>query len=433
MVALVYDILFALLMPLIVPFHLYRALKRGRSLADFGERFGFIRQEKRKLLAGKKSIWVHAVSVGETIAAKPLLRELRKRFPHHAIVLSNGTETGRRIAAGLSDVDLAIYFPFDCRLAVGRSLCAIAPSLVVIVETEIWPAFLRAARRRGIPVILANGRISDRSFGRYRKLSWFFRPLLSGMAALCMQSVEDARRIVAIGAPSDTVHATGNLKYDLPAAAVAPADKYALRSRFGIPADSLVFVAGSTHPGEEELLLNAFVSSLQCHPTSVMVLVPRHPERAGEVAELVRARGFKPVLRSRLAEAPATLPSDALLVVDTVGELMTFYRLADVVFVGGSLVPNGGHNLLEPASCGVPLLFGPHTENFREITSLVLQYGAGERAANGEELRGRLQLLFDDAGRRRQLGEGGLALMAACGGGTERHLDVISRILGHEG
>lgn len=423
-----YDIALILLTPLIIPYHLYRSLKRGRSLAGFPERFGFISAAKRTRVAGTRAIWVHAVSVGETMAVRPLLKELKRRHPEWRIVLSNGTETGQQIARGIAEVDLCLYFPFDYRFAANRALHAVDPALVIIVETELWPNFLLAARRRGIPTVLVNGRISDRSFPRYCRFSRFFAPILAQVSAFCMQTDEDARRIVAIGAPAETVHVSRNLKYDLPVAAADPARRRQLRRDYRIPEDGAVLTAGSTHPGEEEAVVVAF-EQLRQEGAPFLVLVPRHPERAAEVGELLRQRGIPYRRRSQLDAAAAPAAPGTVLLVDTIGELMQFYALADVVFVGGSLVDTGGHNLLEPASVGAPVLFGPHMHNFREITALVLETGAGSQVADGAALAAELGRLLADPARRERMGAAGLQLLARCGGAAVRHLEIIDRLV----
>lgn len=428
-----YDIALVLLTPVIIPYHIYRSLRRGRSLAGFAERFGFLSPAKLAPLDGRETIWVHAVSVGETMAVRPLLRELRSRYPERRIVLSNVTETGRRIAEGLAEVDLCVYFPFDFRFAARQALRAVDPSLVIVVETEIWPNFLRAARRMGIPTVMVNGRISDRSFPRYLKLSRFFAPVLANVTAFCMQTEEDARRIAAIGAPAERVHVTRNLKYDLPAARPDRAQREALRTKYAVPGGATVITAGSTHPGEEGEIAASFGELRSSRPDLFLVLVPRHPERGAEVGELLRARGIPFTLRSRLeGRGREPGPGEALLV-DTVGELMNLYSLADCVFVGGSLVPTGGHNLLEPASVGAPVIFGPHMHNFREITALVLDAGAGVQVRDGKELRAELVRLLDDASLRRTMGERGTRLMTDCGGAAARHMEIIARLLTGEG
>ena len=433
MVRFLYDILLLLLSPAIILFHVYRTLSRGRSLAGFGERFGFIPADKLASLTGEETVWVHAVSVGETLAVRPLLREMRRRWPQKRIVLSNVTETGRRIAEGMAEVDLCVYFPFDFPFAARRALRSVSPSLVLVVETEIWPNFLRAARGLGIPAMMVNGRISDRSFPRYLKLRRFFAPILADFTALCMQSGEDARRIAAIGAPAERVHGARNLKYDLPARRVSAGEKADLRRAFRIPDGVTVLTAGSTHPGEEGAVIDAFSALATAKPALLFILVPRHPERAGEVARLLTELGMPFVLRSELDKGGKAPVAGECLLVDTIGELMKLYSLSDIAFVGGSLVPVGGHNLLEPASVGVPVLFGPRMHNFREITDLVLSAGAGLQVPDGAALRDELGRLLGDDARRAEMGENGLRLMEQCGGGAALHMDLIEAVLADRG
>ena len=427
-VYILYNAILWLALPLIVGYHLYRSVSRGRP-ASLGERFGFVAPDLATRLQGREVVWVHAVSVGETIAVRPLLRGLRERYPERAIVVSNVTETGRGVAATLTEVDLCLYFPFDYSFAARRLLGLVRPSLIIMMETEIWPNFLREAAVMGIPVAMANGRISDRSFGRYLRLSWFFRPVLANFAALCMQSAEDRRRIAAIGAPAERIHVTGNLKFDIRPRALSPEQRGEQRRQYALGSRLRVVTAGSTHPGEEEQVVAAYREVLAREADAFLVLVPRHPERAGEVGALLAREGIGFTLRSRLAERNEELSAGEVLLVDTVGELLSFYAVSDLVFVGGSLVPTGGHNVLEPAACGVPVVFGPHMNNFREIAAIVLAAGAGVQVAGGSELAELLTALLGDPERSRRLGEAGLQLIATNSGATERHLDVIAPFL----
>jgi len=428
MLFVLYDILLILLSPVIIVHHVWRTVSRGRTFAGFAERFGIIAPESLARVAGGIPVWVHAVSVGETIAVKPLLRELKRRFPEQRIVLSTVTETGRSIAEAIPDADLVVYFPFDFGFAVSRALGLVSPSVVIVVETEIWPNFLRLARRMGIPSVMVNGRISDRSFPRYLRFSRFFAPILNNFSALCMQSDEDARRIVAIGAPAERVFVTRNLKYDLPARTIGPTERKALHGRYRLPGGALIITAGSTHAGEEEAVAETYRHLLAEFPNLFLVLVPRHPERAAEVGMLLEGKGIPFVRRSALEGAKEPVAGGVLLV-DTIGELMNLYALSDVVFVGGSLVPVGGHNLLEPASVGVPVLFGPLMHNFREITDLVLAAGAGKQVADRTGLEEALRRLLVDKSVRRSMGENGSRLMAEQGGAAARHLEIIEPLI----
>ena len=429
MINFLYNLLALISIIFVIPYHLYRSVTRGRPAA-FAQRFGLISASELEKIAGSDVIWVHAVSVGETIAAVPLIKALRRRYPSKKIVISNVTETGREVARKIAGIDLCLYFPFDYPFAVKRVLRKVRPSLVLIMETELWPNFIRAAGRLAIPVLLVNGRISDRSFHRYLRLRWFFRPVLEGLSTLCMQSAEDAERITAIGAPSGKVLIARNLKYDI--AVPAQTDREAMRDRYRVPADIPIFTAGSTHSGEDEAVIEAFRAVLAAGRKTVMVLAPRHPERAAQVAELLGRAGLPCTRRTALDSRREPFAPGEVLLLDTVGELLDVYALSDLVFVGGSLVPNGGHNVLEPAALRVPVLFGPHMENFREIAALVIQFGAGVQVADCAELTAMLGSLLDDSAKRLAMGENGARLLAENGGSTERHMADIERFLDDE-
>jgi 3-deoxy-D-manno-octulosonic-acid transferase len=426
---LAYNLLSLFLLIPVVAYHLYRSVSRGRPPA-FAERFGYLPKAELKKIAGRPVIWLHAVSVGESIAARPLLKALRTRYPDHAILVSNTTETGRGVASLFPEKDLCIYFPFDFLPVVRHVLDCIRPELIVIMETEIWPNFTREAASRKIPVILANGRISDRSFSRYLSFSWFFRPALQAFSKLCMQTDTDRERIVAIGASQEHAVRCGNLKYDIPFRQVPEDEKIALRKRYLIPAGLTVVTAGSTHPGEEELVLDAYRELLLTRADLFLVLVPRHPERAAVVANMLEQGRFAYRRSTSLDAGGADLfHGGEVLLVDTVGELMSLYVLSDAVFVGGSLVPTGGHNLLEPASVGVASVFGPNMTNFREIAGLVLRYGAGIQVETPAGLIETFRALITSPELRRVLGQNGLKLMRDNGGATERHLEIIGRYM----
>ena len=429
MIDFIYNLLLWLLLPLLVPYHLYRSLSRGRRSALL-ERFGILSQAELEQISGAGTIFIHAVSVGETMAALPLLKGLRSRFPDKRLVVSNVTETGRGVALNSKAADLCIYFPFDYPFAVRSVLKKTRPDLVVIMETEIWPNFIGEARALGIPVVLANGRISDRSLGRYLHFSWFFRPVLRKLSALCMQTQEDAQRIKAIGARPETVHVAGNLKYDIPVTRRSPQEVAQLKAKYAIPAQPFVFTAASTHDGEEAHVLEAYRALLQARPDSFLILAPRHPERAPAVAELLTRGGFPFLRRSQLPAEPAPQDAGGVLLLDTVGELGGLYGASDLVFVGGSLVATGGHNPLEPAACAVPVLFGPHMENFREIAALFLSHGGGLQLTGAADLGEKLLLMAGDAATRAEMGRRGAGILEGSAGATNRHLEIMAACMG---
>ena len=424
---LAYNFLSVFILIPVVCYHLYRSISRGRPPA-LAERFGYIPETVLSGIRNRPVIWLHAVSVGESIAARPLLKALRMRYPDHAILVSNTTETGRGTAAKFPEKDLCIYFPFDFLPAVRRTLDSIRPELVIIMETEIWPNFTREAASRNIPLILANGRISDRSFARYLRFSWFFRHALQLFSRLCMQTETDCERIIAIGAPSERTLKSGNLKYDIPFREVHQDEKRRLKGQYSIPDGLQVLMAGSTHAGEEQVVIDTYRRLLSVFDGLFLVMVPRHPERAVEVAALLERSGI-PCRRRTSLPGPEEFQKGEVLLVDTVGEMMNLYAISDVAFVGGSLVPTGGHNLLEPASLGVPSVFGPHMSNFREIAELVLHYGAGVQVDSPEGLTESCRTLIANGELRRVLGLNGLKLMRDNGGATERHMEIVADYL----
>ncbi|MGB9082274.1 MAG: 3-deoxy-D-manno-octulosonic acid transferase [Desulfuromonadaceae bacterium] len=424
---LAYNILSIFLLVPLFLFNIFRSVRLGWPLA-IAERFGFVPQNRLAKISGRPVIWLHAVSVGEVIAARPLLKALRSRYPGHAIVVSNTTETGKSTAGGFAEIDLCLYFPFDFLPSVRAMLCAVKPRIIIIMETEIWPNFCHEAVRTNIPLLLANGRISDRSFRRYLQFSWFFRPALRCFSAVCMQSEVGRLRIAAIGADPETTIVTGNLKNDIPSHQVSGDERERLRAQYSIPKESCVLTAGSTRDGEERYIISAYKELSAEVGNLFLVLVPRHPERTGEIAELLEDSGVRYRRRTALSD-DLLLQSGEVLLVDTVGEMMNLYALADIAFVGGSLVPLGGHNLLEPASVGVPTVFGPHMANFREIEALVLRYGAGIQIHTPEELVVSWRALITSAELRGVLGQNGLKMMRDNGGATERHMEVITGYL----
>jgi 3-deoxy-D-manno-octulosonic-acid transferase len=425
---ILYEIILWILLPFILLYHIYRSFSRGRPAALL-QRFGFIGADVTDKLDGKRPIWVHSVSVGETIAVKPLLSALKKSYPQHPLVISNMTETGRSIALKIIDVDVCIYFPFDFTFAVHRLLSKLKPVLVVVVETELWPNFLRSASSLSIPVAIVNGRISDRSYRNYFRFRSFFNKVLGYAAVFCMQSDEDAVRIRSIGAPSDKVFVTRNLKYDIPFTCSDHEEKGRTRERFGIAEKIFVFTAGSTHKGEDEFVLSAYDSLRKSGASALLVLVPRHPERAGELAAISEKFGIRPVLRSTLLNHGGELKEDEILIVDTVGELIFLYSVSDLVFVGGSLVPVGGHNPLEPASMGVPVLFGPHMSNFREIASLSVDYGVAREVPDPGALKESVLELYNDKEECLRMGEKGGRLLSDQAGSTALNMEIIDRLL----
>jgi 3-deoxy-D-manno-octulosonic-acid transferase len=401
------------------PSALYRRVARGIPIR-LGQRLGYLPPRP-----GRPCGWIHAVSVGESITAAPLVEGLRRLEPSLPLVMSTVTETGARIVAErfAGAVDHR-FFPLDFPGAVRRAIDAINPRFVVCMETELWPNVLRVLARRGVPVMIANGRVSDRSYPRYRAVRRFLRPVLADVSVFAMQSDEDAQRIIALGAPRARVFVTGNLKHEATPDEAETAERWCWT--LGLDVGAPVWIAGSTHRGEEELLLDAHRRLLERVPAARLVLAPRHPERVPEVAELSRRRDFEVVRRSEL---PRAHRAGALIIVDTVGELASMYSVGAAAFVGGSLVPAGGHNVLEPALRGKPVLFGPHTENFRESVGLLRAGGGGLVVRDSLELATALTRLMTDRDRCAALGSAARGSAASRVGAAHETLELIRRFL----
>ena len=401
------------------PAALWRRLAHGVPL-NVRARWGLTDGQPRPAPAA----WVHAVSVGETIAAQPLADGLRRVYPELPLVITTVTETGARLARERYGSDTHRYFPLDFPGAARRVIAAINPAFFVCMETELWPNMLRALSQRGVPVMVANGRLSDRSFRRYRLVRRLLRPMLDDVRVFAMQSQEDARRIIALGARPERVYVTGNLKHE-PVADTSGAIELWHRL-LGLRPGQPVWIAGSTHRGEEAAVLEAHGAARATFPDLVLILAPRHPERVGEVLRMIMARGWSVVRRSEL---PRARRADAVIVLDTVGELAHLYAVGDVVFMGGSLVEAGGHNMIEAAQRRKPVLFGPHTTNFREAARLLLEGGGGIVVRDSRELATELVRQLGDPELRAKLGEAAFAAVAGHHGAVSATLELVARFL----
>jgi len=404
-----------------LPVLAFKRLRRDGYGRGLGQRLGRLGEG----LPREPRCWIHAVSVGEAATAVPLVEAITRRWPQLGIVMTTVTPTGARIVADrLAGRAVHRYFPIDLPGPVRRVLDAVNPRFFLCMETELWPNLLRALAARGVPSMIANGRISDRSFRRYRLVRFFTARMLAHVRVLAMQSEEDARRIIALGARPERVVVTGNIKSDL----IPPeGGGDALWQRLlGLDDGEPVWVAGSTHRGEEAIVLDVYLHLRARMPTLTLVLAPRHPERVAEVERLVRERRLQPVRRSELPKSQAR---GAVIIVDTVGELAQIYRVASVVFVGGSLAPTGGHNMLEPALLRKPVLFGPHTTNFRESAELLLEAEGALVARDGAELEAHMGALLMDAERRRLMGEAAFKAVAGRRGAIKHTLELVERYL----
>jgi 3-deoxy-D-manno-octulosonic-acid transferase len=417
-----YTLAFAAVVTGYAPVAVLRRVARGVPI-NLRERLGLRAYQPPDAPCG----WIHAVSVGEAIAAAPLVEGLRRRWPALPLVVSTVTETGARVVrqrfAGLASHR---YLPLDFPSASRRVIASIRPAFFVGMETELWPNLLRTLAARGVPAMVANGRLSDRSFRRYRLVRGAMRRVLADVSVFGMQSDEDARRVIALGATPERVVVTGNVKHEALPDPAGAADLW--RRLAGLAPQQMVWIAGSTHRGEEGPVLDAHVAARATRPDLALIIAPRHPERVAEVISLVTARGFTAVRRSEL---PASVPDRAttVIVLDTVGELAQLYSIADVVFVGGSLAPFGGHNMLEPAARAKPVLFGPHTMNFRDAAALLLDSEGGRLVHDSRELGVELIRLLDDPLLRATSGEKAYAAVAAQHGAVGLTLELIERYL----
>jgi 3-deoxy-D-manno-octulosonic-acid transferase len=426
---LVYSFLILVFFVAVSPYFLYQALRYRKYIGSLRQRLGYLPVSFN--LDGDRSIWIHAVSVGEVLTARALVPELRARYPRLRLFLSTTTMTGQQVARrNLQGIDAVFYFPFDLPFIVRRTLRLVRPRLFIMMETEIWPNLLRACRREGVQTVLVNGRISSRSYPRYRMIRPFFRRVLGDVDRFCAQSEQSARRLVELGAPPDRVTVTGSLKFDSLEAPGAP-----LQSRprdrvlrfFRISDRRPVVIAASTLRGEEQAVLQALPRLREVAPGVLLVIAPRHPERFAEVEQLAARTGLPVVRRSDLRVDAE--PRADIVVLDTIGELARLYQIATAVFVGGSLVDAGGHNILEPAVFGKPIVFGPHMENFAEIADTFLTSKAACQVRSERELEDALARLLGDPVRRARLGAAARALVEANRGAKDKSLAVIAELL----
>jgi 3-deoxy-D-manno-octulosonic-acid transferase len=429
--------LYSLLIYCAVPFALAAVLWRGlrdrRHWRGLGERFGWGRR-LNSAPNSAPSIWLHAVSLGEMSAAAPLVRALRLKYPLTPLVLTTATLTGRARARSLFGDDAEVRFlPYDTPGAVARFLDRIRPRLALIVETELWPNLFAECERRGVPLVLASARLSAKSVARYRRLGNLFRGLFSAVSLVAAQTVEDAERFIAIGAQRARTRVVGNIKFDTSLGAEAIDRGRALRVLFG--AARPTWIAGSTHAGEEEQVLAAHETLRDGLPDALLLLVPRHPDRFEAVADLLSRRPLRFTRRSRGgggggdgwggSSGSGPIGAAQVVLVDTVGELESLYASADAAFVGGSLVPIGGHNLLEPAALGLPVLTGPHHFNGKDIARLMLSQGAALQVGNAQELAAALARLLADPQERRRIGAIGRHIVESNRGSVARLLELI--------
>ncbi len=423
-----YNILFTIFFVLSAPYYFWRMRRRGNWRAGFAQRFAKYEASLKQALTNRHVIWLHAVSVGEVNLCTQLIRALEPRVPNLKIVVSTTTTTGmgelrRRLPTHVSK----IYYPIDRRKFVNRALATINPQAIVLVEAEIWPNFLWRAQRLGIPVFLANARLSDRSYPRYKKFAFLFKPLFASLTGVGAQNEADAARLCEVGCRPEAVRVVGNLKFD--AAKLEERrtlDVPAMLRQLGVPTDAPVLVAGSTHDGEEIILAEMAKRLRAKFPKLFLILVPRHFERCREIGQKLRAHEVKFFWRSEFSKQTNLAPGELeCLLVNTTGELRLFYEHATVVFVGKSLTAMGGQNPIEPGALGKALVFGPNMQNFADVTRSFLAQNAAVQARDPEALEKAVAELLADENRRAELGRNALKVVAENLGAVDRTVEMI--------
>jgi 3-deoxy-D-manno-octulosonic-acid transferase len=435
----IYSLLLTLGFLLMSPLFL---LRREKYASGFKQRLGNYPELKHD---GRKVIWLHCVSVGETNAARPLVDQLLEAFPDHRLIISTTTKTGQELAQKIfhKKADAVIFFPFDWKFSVRKALANYKPSLVLLMETEIWPRFIREAKLSSAKVAIVNGRLSERSFQRYSKVRPFIKTVLADVDLALMQSVDDMRRIVSLGIDKAKAVVTGNLKFDISNTIIDKSFADDFKKRFGLGNGVFTIVAASTHFPEEEYILDAFSNVCLQNPGTKfkLVLVPRHPERFGEVSKICRAfcERNKMQFRKRSSSFAKDDVGTDVVLLDTIGELLSVYVVADLVVVGGSMIPHGGQSVLEPASLGKPILVGPHTHNFERVISVFLENNALLQSTDidmifpvSNWLSTEIDRLFRHEDQRRTLSTNAIKVMEKTGGATVKTVDFLKTLLSNK-
>lgn len=414
-----YSAMCYLSMPVVLSRLLWKSRKNPGYRQRWGERFGFMPAD-----VPKQCLWVHAVSVGETLAAVPLVKGFQQKHPDVPVLITTMTPNGaKQVNASFGNTARHVYLPYDLPSAINRFISTINPKMLIIIETELWPNMLHVCQQKQIPVLLANARLSEKSATNYARFPAIVQPMLKGITELAVQTSVEAERFKMLGAPSDRIEVTGTVKFDIVISDEIRQRGKQLREKWGV--DRPVLIAGSTHAGEDEIILEAFEEIKNKLPNALLLLTPRHPERAQDVAALCKKRGFSLVIHS---ENPTVTPETDIYLTDVIGQLLTQYGASDVAFVGGSLVPTGGHNVLEPAAFGLPILTGPYMFNFTESEHLLRQAGALWQINNAEELANKVVDLLQNSQARQQAGLAGQQVIEKNRGAVQKHLQIIEKL-----
>ncbi|MBI4619513.1 MAG: 3-deoxy-D-manno-octulosonic acid transferase [Desulfobacterales bacterium] len=426
---LLYNLLLIIATVLILPAFCLYVLITGKYREGLGQRLGFISSQVPNDPSLKPRLWIHACSVGEVIVISPIITEIKRIYPSSYIVVSNTTRSGHGFAKkALKNVSSYIFFPLDLGWVVRRALKAVSPDIFIVSETEIWPNFLRTAKRRGIKTIMVNGRISVRSFGSYMKVKYFMKRVLQNFNMMSMIMKSDADRIISMGASPERVLINGNSKYDRLADQVHQGFEEEIRGMLRISREDKVFIAGSTRTGEEEVVIEAYLRFIEVHPDMLMIIAPRHIERTSEIEELLRKNSLGFVLKTDLDKGK-TKRDKQVIVVDTIGDLFKVYSVGTIVFCGGSLVPLGGQNVLEAAAWGKVVFYGPSMEDFLDARELLERVGAGIEVKDADDLAKTGIKLLKDPETLRSLGEAGREAVMANRGSAGRNAELIKELL----
>lgn len=426
-----YNILLFIAVLFAFPYYALKMMLTGKYRKSLGPKLGFISPEIFQEMKGSPRIWIHAVSVGEVTAAAPIVASLRQYFPEACIVLSTSTETGQEMARRIvTEATSFIYYPLDIPRVVRKIIGKVRPDIFILTETELWPNFIRTCKKQGAKIIMANGRISPRSFKKYALTRFFWKGILNMIDEMGVISQIDAERLKALGMPPSRNHVLGNAKYDSLAAKASPEVEEEMERRLNLTKHDRVFVAGSTHDGEEKIVLNVYGSLLTTYPDFKLIIIPRHPERGQAVYALAKEHGFDDCITMAAINAGRHRGAERVIIIDVIGELFKVYSLATIVFCGGSLVQKGGQNILEAAAWGNVVFYGPSMEDFREEKELLEKTGAGIMVESGAELLdGILELMSDPEAIARR-GKEGRKMVAANMGAAQRYADMIRKHLG---
>ncbi len=423
-----YNILLFVAALLALPYYAIKMTLMGKYRKSMGPKFGIVRPSTFAEMKGSPRIWIHAVSVGEVTAAEPIVASLRTHFPEACIVLSTSTETGqdmaRRIVTGATSF---IYYPLDIPFVVRKVITEVRPDIFILTETELWPNFIRVCKEQGAKIVMVNGRISPRSYQKYAMTRFFWKDILNLIDEIGVISEIDAERLKAIGMAPPKVHVMGNAKYDSLAAKASPPVREEMERRLNLTKMDRVFVAGSTHDGEEKIVLHVYMRLLERYPDFKLIIIPRHPERGHAVLSLVKEAGFADCMTMAEINGGRYRTVERIIVVDVIGELFKVYSLASVVFCGGSLVPKGGQNILEPAAWGKVIFYGPFMDDFRDEKKLLEKAGAGIMVKSGEKLLDGILTLISDPDALARKGEEGRRIVVSNMGAADRYAEMVRR------